>query len=252
MVRRVTLLVIATASCGRVGFESFDVGGVDDARVDEAVTMPDVRVGPVSDYLARCPMDELMPDGTIPCEGGTATCADCPTVTAGRIAGAYTFTGMQRFDLGPGSLIRSTFTVSLWLRGEPAPGFVTAFGGLIGPAGNDNSCGVLVGSDGNVLFETTTETSTREYLPPTTSVDVRDGAWHHIAVSWDGTTKRLFIDGSEGSTETTTAITMTEAMVVAADYENGTPINFYAGAIDELRIYGRALAATEVAQLATP
>jgi hypothetical protein len=81
-------------------------------------------------------------------------------------------------------------------------------------------------------------------LPPTV------GQWHHVAVTWDGTLLRMYLDGA----------LQAETQHIGKSNPNPYPVmigNFeyqschggnFGGAIDEVRLYQRALAATEVRQ----
>jgi hypothetical protein len=70
--------------------------------------------------------------------------------------------------------------------------------------------------------------------------------WHHVAYTFDGTTRRLFIDGTSADMSTMAGETgaVTEGHVGAY----GTQV--FAGTVDEIRIYNRALTTAEVTALA--
>ena len=71
--------------------------------------------------------------------------------------------------------------------------------------------------------------------------------WHHYVYSFDGTSNRLYIDGVE-KTRTTTAPDSSPVSNarIGAIYNNAE--NF-AGDVDDVRIYGRAITAAEVLAL---
>ncbi len=74
------------------------------------------------------------------------------------------------------------------------------------------------------------------------------GVWHHIALTYDGATARLYADGVE---VTSAAKTWN---LVRSQARIGRQVNelseFWAGAIDDVRIYSQALSPAEVAGLA--
>jgi hypothetical protein len=85
---------------------------------------------------------------------------------------------------------------------------------------------------------------------------VNNGAWHHFAVIREGNTIRVFLDGQaivEESARGTGAIT-TKYRYIGSDEaaaekgEKGDLLSF-AGHIDEVRIYQKALSSQEVASL---
>ncbi|MCK4291633.1 MAG: LamG domain-containing protein [Planctomycetes bacterium] len=76
------------------------------------------------------------------------------------------------------------------------------------------------------------------------------GEWQHVAVTFDGTTSAMYIDGKSVGTSTDFSFgPKTDAHVVfgAVEGDGDNPFN---GTIDEVYIYSRALSAAEVAYLA--
>jgi hypothetical protein len=76
--------------------------------------------------------------------------------------------------------------------------------------------------------------------------------WTHIAVTFDGGTERLFINGAEVSTVAASGsiIQSSNSLRIGG---NGVWGEYFAGLIDEVRVYDRALTATEIqADMATP
>jgi hypothetical protein len=81
-----------------------------------------------------------------------------------------------------------------------------------------------------------------------------DGAWHHVALVIDAAGGRLYVDGVQKATRGWTgapgATTSTADLNVARYPGTATP--YLPGSVDEVRLYGRALAAAEIAALASP
>jgi hypothetical protein len=69
--------------------------------------------------------------------------------------------------------------------------------------------------------------------------------WSHLAVTWDGTTLRLYVDGAQaGSTTVTgTLLDSTGPLDIGGNDVWG---EYFSGLIDEVRVYNRALAASEI------
>ncbi|MFC1600781.1 LamG-like jellyroll fold domain-containing protein [Candidatus Sumerlaeota bacterium] len=78
------------------------------------------------------------------------------------------------------------------------------------------------------------------------------GEWHHVALTWDGITRRLYIDGSPDSSDTPTGTIYQGSGKLGIGYDGraGGEMNPWGGCVDELVILDRALSATEVAALA--
>lgn len=83
------------------------------------------------------------------------------------------------------------------------------------------------------------------FLKGTTVID--DGAWHHVAATFDGTTMKLYIDGEldVSMASSTSFITTADALTIGriADGSTNRDLN---GQIDEVRVWSTARTATEI------
>ena len=74
--------------------------------------------------------------------------------------------------------------------------------------------------------------------------DYNDGAWHHIAVTYDGEAGKLYLDGlNQLDIPVTGEISSEEEPLHIGDGRNE---RHFGGAVDEARIYNRALDADEI------
>jgi len=73
--------------------------------------------------------------------------------------------------------------------------------------------------------------------------------WHHVAGTYDGNDVKLYIDGVLAATASQVGTINHLVYAVNIGRNAQEPDRFYDGAIDEVRIYGRALDATEILQL---
>ena len=81
------------------------------------------------------------------------------------------------------------------------------------------------------------------------SVPVNDNQWHHLATTYDGSNKKIYLDGVEVATAAQTgAVTASEFKLYLGDpiSAGGSPTR---PKIDDVRIYGAALTAAEVAAI---
>lgn len=79
-----------------------------------------------------------------------------------------------------------------------------------------------------------------------------DEGWHHVAATYDGASLRIYLDGAISGEQTVTPTGISQSayeIFVGTDQYAPEPL-YTKGAIDELRIYDRALSAQEVAALA--
>jgi hypothetical protein len=100
-----------------------------------------------------------------------------------------------------------------------------------------------------------------EHLTPGIGNSVYDGNWHMAAGTYDGTTSRLYIDGNvvatstPGDADSINYAIATDKSFRVAQYSAEAGCgpsggSVFPGAIDETRVYDRALSATEIARLA--
>ena len=114
----------------------------------------------------------------------------------------------------------------------------------------------LVGSFHPWVDETTIYNERHLCFP----VDLRDGAWHHLAISFDGETGRLYLDGEEvlsctfGPHVPSDAVDYTEADILAVtDLSLGRFKRlgtYFSGSLDLFKYWAEALSPREVAELA--
>ena len=168
---------------------------------------------------------------------------------SGLHAGALTFNATNhhyaeipnapQFSFGQGN-----FTTAMWLRGDSQPRVSTPFIKASNP--NLPYEGITLFLDhGKVRGRTT-------YYAELVSIrsDLDSLQWHHILMSRKGTALTIYVDGIFDSTrvDPLTNLTNSAPIVLGANHVNRQSQNFN-GAIDEVRIYDRALSATEVQSL---
>ena len=69
--------------------------------------------------------------------------------------------------------------------------------------------------------------------------------WSHLALTWDGTTLRLFVGGNQVASRTLTG-TLVNSTGALRFGGNGVWPEWFAGRLDEIRVYDRALTQTEL------
>lgn len=73
-------------------------------------------------------------------------------------------------------------------------------------------------------------------------------AWHHLASTHDGTTARLYVDGAEVARKTSASKSY-GVLRVDVGGDSTDSVAFAAATIDDVRIYDRALSASEIIEL---
>jgi hypothetical protein len=106
---------------------------------------------------------------------------------------------------------------------------------------SDDGVRIRVDASENIIYEL----NTRDL----TSTNTFAGEWVHIVATYDGTTQKLYINGSLDKSATTsqTISTTTKAKIGSRNFSDRA--NEFLGKIDELAIWDRALTAAEVTEI---
>ncbi|HEY1556889.1 MAG TPA: LamG domain-containing protein [Kofleriaceae bacterium] len=237
------------ASCGRLDFTAVPV------RVDAMTRAPDAGI---AGLVAWFPLEDTSGETFQDVIGGVVgTCAGaaCPVAAPGHRGQGYRFDGVGNCisipDVG-GHLDLPALTVSIWAN-------QTALGATaechaskrVDISGNvDNTWELEDYNTGQLAFTSNhgTNSNVQLYTPVETIVP---GTWQHLAISWDGATRRVYIDGvpSGSDTQSTPLAYDANAMKIGCDDNVGIS-EVFDGVLDELQIYDRALSDAELAELA--
>jgi hypothetical protein len=240
-------------ACGRL---LFDPAG--DATDAGTVDGPGSDAGGIPDLVAVYPMDDAIIGGIVPALSSaySGVCdSACPTTVAGKIGGGYAFDGTQWILLPErvAQRIGAPFTIAVWAQPSPTTGNSVLIAKPYSVLADSDAMSLLVlAGTRYVTFETTPDGAQLAYLRMPDATDLEAGDWHHVAISWDGTAKRIYLDGElAGITATTLAISNLP-MTIGADVDDGAMTHYYVGVLDDLRVYARALRDDEIAVLAKP
>lgn len=225
----VVLLTLLIGGCGRINFA--DVVAEDD-------------------LVARFEMDDdgdTIRDSTDNGLDGACVPGPCPERVTGVFGGAISCDGANAFvvPFDPKLTLEVEFTVSLWAArtggttaiSKPQVSGVGATFELI--AGANGFCtDPDPGPDGEDCTFAAVSTGPE---------------WVHYAMVWDGVEKLLYLDGVEALRKPAVTVFADRELVICADAEAGpgTVTTPMVGAIDEVRVYRRALFAGEIVALAT-
>jgi alpha-L-rhamnosidase len=89
-----------------------------------------------------------------------------------------------------------------------------------------------------------------EFGAPTSLDALKDGQWHLIAATYDGSFIRLYVDGAEIGSKPQTGALSTSGTQEAYIGSNKGQNEFFPGGIDDVRVYSRALSAGEIQAMA--
>lgn len=163
----------------------------------------------------------------------------------------FTATGASYFDVAhQPALALTNFSVSAWIRTSATfdgTKMIVNKGGFLGgeSPGQNMNYGIWILASGRIEggFETTDGAN----VFVTTPNPCNDGQWHHIAVTYDGTVLKLYLDSTLVSSVNSTSLpdfTGTTPLRIGADASAAD--RFFTGNIDEVRVWNRSLSAGEI------
>jgi hypothetical protein len=168
---------------------------------------------------------------------------------SGKFGGALSLNGGSQslYDTSSPSYLpvgNSSYTQSVWFK----PNVVSGGGGLVGwgdygSSRRTNALRLYENSGGFRHYWWGADLDCTGAQCP-----ISTGTWYHVASTWDGTTRKLFVNGVLKRSDTPGANNAT-----AANFHIGKTCcsEFFNGLIDDVAIYTRALSAVEVAELAS-
>jgi hypothetical protein len=250
------VLVMCAIGCGRIGFDAHGDGPALDAADSPALdTALDAAFAVPGGAALWAPMDEGTSTLTFADVAGghsiTCTASNCPTPVAGKHAGALHFDGaaMRVLHVTYDAALdpSAAFTVATWIKLDAfgTQGFTCLVSKPFG-IGSGDSYSLCIQDTGEALFFSANMTTNDYLLGPSLPL----GQWHHLAMTWDGTTKRGYFDGAFADMSTVTISQDASEVVLGADSNGGAYVYNTNGALDDVVIYGRALTAAEIAMLA--
>ena len=235
----VLILALAVAGCGRLGFDASVDGGSDDPSL-------------IAHYACDDPGDGVLDETAT---GGPATCAPgaCPTRAPGIRGDACLFDGvddMLVISHVPALVTSQGVTATAWIRAER----ITTQQNIVGkPIGTfRNSWQLLTDDGGLVRICASLEGDAEGRCDATGPGHIATNTWFHVAYSWDGARHRAWVDGAVVLDHPIVIGWDASPLLIGADIDTGVPVNPFQGAIDDVRIYDRALSSAELQRLAQP
>ena len=164
---------------------------------------------------------------------------------------AMTFNGSSQYvvntNVSSALNVGNNITISAWARptavgqsgGSDVAGLAISASAPFGPAG------IEWNSASQFSFFTGATDNTTDSL---TSGAKALNTWHHVAVTYDGTTKRIYVNGTlENSLTYAKSLKYTNPLYLdIGSFVLYLVGNYFTGSIDDVRIYNRALSAAEI------
>jgi hypothetical protein len=150
----------------------------------------------------------------------------------GTIGGALEFNG--KTFLAAKSAInpaKGPFSIVAWIKGG-APGQTIV-------SQQAGATWLLAGAQGALATELSKGGRTGAGLSSPTLIT--DGNWHRIAFTWDGTNRRLYVDGVLAAEDTQESLADSSSQLILGAGKDMAAGTFWTGLIDDVRIYTRAV-----------
>jgi hypothetical protein len=112
-------------------------------------------------------------------------------------------------------------------------------------SGQNMNYGIWMNSAEKIVAGFETSSGTDYFI--TSSATYNDGEWHSAIVTFDGSVMKLFIDGSQVGSKSTTAkpdSSGTQSLRIGANSRGAS--NYFIGSIDEVKLWNRALSTSEL------
>jgi Concanavalin A-like lectin/glucanases superfamily len=180
---------------------------------------------------------------------------------SGKFGGYLASTNTTTLEVNSPLLAPPQVTLLAWVKesGDPGPLHYIAGRGDDGGTCGGSSYALYTGYSGDPglhFYVRAGESNVLTDAPPDSSVF--DGNWHLVAGTYDGSNVRLYVDGSQvGPAKPAAGITYTSPITDPTFYVDGYPPAAgcggspdFPGDIDEVRVYDRALSASELGRLA--
>jgi len=188
-------------------------------------------------------------------QGNTGTLASMSTTTSptiGKVGQALKFNGTNSYVSSTNSFANpQLFTLSVWFKTSSAGGhkILSLEDAQTGQGSSSSDRALYIGTDGKLYFliwngsaQTIVSTGT-----------VTDNKWHFASVTYNAGNSTLYMDGAVVGSKSATAQTYTGYWRLGSYLSPGVWPNaangYFQGALDDVRIYNRALSAQEVALL---
>lgn len=236
------------AAMGFGNSPSYKLGSGYAAELEQSLQLAVLPNGVTTYYSLDTGLGAQAYDSSVSADNGTIH--GTPSWTTGQINSGLTLDGSTNYiSTGSSSSNPSDFSLELWFKTNTAAGGrLIGFGDAATGASTSRDRQVYMTNAGRLVFGV--NPGTQQTVASSSSYN--NNAWHHLAATLGSSGLQLYVDGSPvaGNGAVTTAGNYTGYWRIGYDDLAGWPSsptsNYFAGRIDEVKIYNHALSATEV------
>ncbi len=247
----------------RTGSSNYFDGLLDDIRIYDqflsAAEIADLAAeGGGSGPVAHWKLDDGTGTNAIDSVGShDGTLMNGPTWVAGMLGDALNFDGTNdRVNVGTFDVTGSGLTLMGWLNADALPDITDPR--LVSKASSTAEADawwqlsiLTTAGNANLRLRTKAGGTTSTLIDSTTNLNT--GQWYFAVGTYDAATgeMKLYLDGTEVASQThpVGGVVDTNAGVPVALGANGTAEQFFDGILDDVRVYDKALGASEIADL---
>lgn len=175
----------------------------------------------------------------------TGTLTNGASWASGRFGAAVLLDGTNDYVALPTfSVSGSALTIAAWVRTNS---FGTGEQRFISKTGGSTTYWSLGTNGTSLLFRLRAGGSNRTLTSPAI---LQANSWYHAVATYDGSTMRLYLNGAQvAATGKSGSLSTGGTSAVAIGRNPGSASQYFNGAIDDVRMYSRALTAAEVSAL---
>ncbi|MEL1242144.1 HYR domain-containing protein [Flavobacterium flavipallidum] len=145
--------------------------------------------------------------------------------------------------------LNSSFSIETWVKPNAVNGTRTVFSRK---NSSDNTKGYALNIvNGQVQFNWYNAAGANSITSGSNLIGTN--RWYHLAITFDGSSYKLYVDGLELATKNGTAPapsdSSTKALLGAMDQSAATAVNFFSGWMDEVKIWSKALDIAQIRQM---
>ena len=187
-------------------------------------------------------------------QGNDGTILGTPVWAPGKIGGALQFNGSTYVNCGNQQVFNITDAVTLaaWVQADPDFAYPDWSGIIMRGGPNIDTFALYYNRSSQQLGFKTTGTTPNWLASGTNSATALfNREWHHVAATYDGTTKVIYLDGTPliNAAATGKIETGSGRLLIGAGRDTTPPTLYAVGKIDDAQIYDRSLAAAEILRI---
>ncbi len=168
--------------------------------------------------------------------------------SSGEVGSAFSFNGASYVDVPSSSALEPPqVSVAAWVQSSSVGTYRYIVDKGVGPHGAEFA--LYTGGSGGLFFYIST--ATNDVLSPDAGTAIWDGGFHYVVGTFDGSTVRLFVDGTEVGSGTpinqpiSYVASLPDFYIAGCCGDTSGAYN-WRGAIDEIQVFNRALSPSEI------